>query len=130
MRTASWLIGALILGIAVVLGLAPAAAATKPAQHAAATPRNANGAAGHLRKGARPKFRPSRPAAAEARRLGAMVGQGCNGKADIARSEHQWVVLCSNGKTFLVDTPAGQPGTRAVECSLAGTGPQPACFGE
>jgi hypothetical protein len=68
-------------------------------------------------------------AAQEAARLGAAVGNGCRGKADIQRDEHQWVVLCSNGKTYLIEGP-GEPhtGAPAVECSLAGTGSEPACF--
>jgi hypothetical protein len=45
------------------------------------------------------------------------------------RNEHQWIVLCSNGKTFVVESPAPkQPAAPAVECSLAGTGPAPPCF--
>ena len=71
-----------------------------------------------------PKFRPARGAAAvDAKRIGAMVGKECTGRADMPRNEHQWVVLCSNGKTFVVE-----PSTPPVECSLAGTGPEPACF--
>ncbi|HUI95675.1 MAG TPA: hypothetical protein VLX44_07980 [Xanthobacteraceae bacterium] len=77
------------------------------------------------------RFRPGRTAAAaEARRLGAAVGQHCNGKADMARNDHEWVVLCSNGKTYVVDEKAQHAGTPAAECSLAGIGPQPACFTE
>ena len=77
------------------------------------------------------RFRPGRTAAAEeARRLGAAVGQGCTGKADMARNDHEWVVLCSNGKSYVVEMPAQQPGAPATECSLAGIGPQPACFAE
>ncbi len=122
--------------VAIILATALGAAATSLADAAtqkvtAKHGRVVSATRAHGPKGARPKFRGSRgAAAAEARRLGAVVGQGCNGKANMPRNEHQTVVLCSDGKTFLVDTPAGQPGTRAVECSLAGTGPQPACFGE
>jgi hypothetical protein len=77
------------------------------------------------------RFRPPRSGAAqEARRLGAAVGQGCTGKADMARNDHEWVVLCSNGKTYVVEMPTQQPGAPAAECSLAGIGPQPACFAE
>jgi hypothetical protein len=77
-----------------------------------------------------PKFRPSRgAAAADAKRLGAMIGKECTGRADMPRNEHEWVVLCSNGKTYVVAPAAAhQPTTPAVECSLAGTGPEPACF--
>ena len=78
----------------------------------------------------RTKSRASRASAVqEAARLGAMVGNGCNGRAAIQRSEQQWVVLCSNGKTYLVEMPSPQSGDRpAVECSLAGSGGEPACF--
>lgn len=79
----------------------------------------------------RPTFRPTRAAAQEAARLGAAVGNGCNGKADIQRNDHEWVVLCSNGKTFVLEMSTGpHSGTPATECSLAGTGPAPACFSE
>jgi hypothetical protein len=76
------------------------------------------------------KFRPARTAArADATRLGALVGNGCNGRAEMPRNEHQSIVLCSNGKTFVVESPAPkQPSTPAVECSLAGAGPAPPCF--
>jgi hypothetical protein len=75
-------------------------------------------------------FRPSRgAAAADAKRVGALVGKECTGRADMPRNDHEWVVLCSNGKTFVV-TPAAphQAAAPPVECSLAGTGPEPACF--
>jgi len=77
-------------------------------------------------------FRPSRgAAAADAKRVGALVGKECTGRAEMPRNEHQWVVLCSNGKTFVVEPAAAhQPATPPVECSLAGTGPEPACFPE
>lgn len=120
----------IILAIALGVGGAPLvhAATERPAaKHTAVRARGPHGARAH------PKFRASRTAAAaEARRLGAAVGQGCNGRADMARSDHQWVVLCSNGKTYLLDMPAGAaaPQAPAVECSLAGTRPQPACFAE
>jgi hypothetical protein len=78
----------------------------------------------------RPKFRPARgAAAADAKRLGALVGKECTGRADMQRNEHQWVVLCSTGKTFVVEPAAAhQAATPPLECSLAGTGPEPACF--
>jgi hypothetical protein len=81
-------------------------------------------------KGHGPKFRPPRgAAAADAKRLGALVGKECTGRADMQRNEHQWVVLCSNGKSFVVEPVAAhQPAAAPVECSLAGTGPEPACF--
>jgi hypothetical protein len=45
------------------------------------------------------------------------------------RNEHQWVVLCSNGKSYVVEPAAPhQAASPPVECSLAGTGPEPACF--
>ncbi len=76
------------------------------------------------------KFRPARgAAAADARRLGALVGKECTGRAEMPRNEHQWVVLCSNGKTFVVEPAAAhQAVPPPAECSLAGTGPEPACF--
>ena len=76
------------------------------------------------------KFHPARgAAAADAKRIGALVGKECTGRADMQRNEHEWVVLCSNGKTFVVTpTAAHQPATAPVECSLAGIGPEPACF--
>jgi hypothetical protein len=81
-------------------------------------------------KGHPPKFRPARgAAAADAKRLGALVGKECTGRADMQRNEHQWVVLCSNGKSYVVEPPAPhQAATPPVECSLAGIGPEPACF--
>jgi hypothetical protein len=115
----------IMLGIALAgAGLAAAAsAATRNLPHRIAS---ANRHA--TRTLARPKFRPERGAAAQdAARLGALVGAECRGKADMPRNDHEWVVLCSNGKTFVVDTPH-QAATPAIECSLAGTGPQPACY--
>lgn len=121
---------AMILGV-VLLGTASSVgdAVARPAQAKVAKARPPHGL--HLR-GARglPKFRPARTAAAQdAARLGGLVGNDCHGKADMPRNDHQWVVLCSNGRTFVVEPPphAGAPPT---ECSLAGTGPMPACFGE
>lgn len=79
----------------------------------------------------RPTFRPTRAAAQEAARLGAAVGNGCNGRADIQRNDHEWVVLCSNGKTYVIEMSATpHSGAPATECSLAGIGPAPACFSE
>ena len=52
-------------------------------------------------------------------------------KADIQRNDHEWVVLCSNGKTYVIETPSGpRTSAPATECSLAGIGPAPACFSE
>lgn len=78
----------------------------------------------------RPKFRAPRGAAAQdAARLGALVGKECHGRADMPRNDHEWVVLCSNGRTFVVQpASAQQAGAPPTECSLAGMGPLPACF--
>ena len=74
-------------------------------------------------------FRAPRGAAsADAKRLGVLVGKECTGRADMQRSEREWVVLCSNGKTFVVEPGASHPATPPAECSLAGIGPEPACF--
>jgi hypothetical protein len=78
-------------------------------------------------KGSRAKRSSRNAAAQEAARLGTAVGQACNGKASMQRDEHRWVVLCSNGKTYLIDVPQN-PGAPAIECSLAGNGPHPGCF--
>jgi hypothetical protein len=94
----------------------------KPARPAEARPAEARGHG--------PKFRPARgAAAADAKRIGALVGKECTGRADMPRNERQWVVLCTNGRTFVVEPVAPhQPAVPPVECSLAGTGPEPACF--
>jgi hypothetical protein len=127
MRRAASTILAVVLGVTVTA--VAGAAAAKDAK--AATGRHAVAHSASTHTGRAMRFRPGRTAAAaEARRLGAAVGQGCTGKADLARNDHEWVVLCSNGKTYVVATPAQHAGAPAVECSLAGTGPQPACFSE
>jgi len=65
----------------------------------------------------------------EAARLGAMVGRGCEGRAAMQRSERQWVVLCSNGKTYVVEPPSPQAaGATPSECSLSTKEGEPACF--
>lgn len=127
MRTAltSALIAGGLVALPVAAGAVPAPGTSQPP---AATSGAAPGSRAHPAKRARTKFRPSRAAAGEARRLGAIVGQGCNGKADIQRNEHQWIVLCSNGKTYVVEPQAGGPTQPPVECALAGGGPGPACF--
>jgi len=104
---------------------AAASTATRYPPHPVASPHRP--AAHTLR---RPKFRPARGAAAQdAARLGALVGKECRGKAGMPRNDHEWVVLCSNGKTFVVATPVPhQAATPAIECSLGGTGPQPPCY--
>jgi len=48
--------------------------------------------------------------------------------AGMPRNDREWVVMCSNGKTFVVQTPAPPGGAPPAECSLAGAGPLPACF--
>ncbi len=114
----------IILALGAVCGIVSAAcaaahstshrptAAARGARNRAAQPRPARGAA-----------------AADARRLGALVGKECSGRADMQRNEREWVVLCSNGKTFIVEpTAAHLPAAPPVECSLAGIGPEPACF--
>ena len=108
------------------------AAPQSPAHRTAAPHKDAKGAPTHapVAHGHAPQFRPPRgAAAAEAKRLGALVGKDCTGRADMQRNEHQWVVLCSNGRTFVVEPAASkQAAPPPVECSLAGTGPEPACF--
>jgi hypothetical protein len=134
MMRATWrLMATIVLGVAVAGAAIPltAGAATRhrSAKTASAGPHAARGSTRHAgaRTSRRPIFRGSRAAAQEAARLGAAVGNGCKGKADMQRNEHEWVVLCSNGKTYVVEMPPGAP---ATECSLAGIGPQPACFGD
>jgi len=113
-------------GIALLAAASMTAAARHtPVQGATARHGGPTHTARHIR------FRPGRTAAAEeARRFGAAAGQGCKGKADLARNDHEWVVLCSNGKTYVVDGSAQHADAPAAECSLAGIGPQPACFSE
>jgi hypothetical protein len=120
----------IVLGLAVVCMGAAAASSQPHRKGGAAKHRGASGAS--MRKpaprGLRAKRSSSRNSAAqEAARLGTAVGQPCNGRASMQRDEHRWVVLCSNGKTYLVDVPQN-PGVPAVECSLAGNGPTPGCF--
>jgi hypothetical protein len=122
--TAALIVGGLV-ALPVAVGAVPARGTSQPP---AATSGAAPGSRAHPTKRARTKFRPSRAAAGEAKRLGAIVGQGCTGKADIQRNEHQWVVLCSNGKTYVVEPQAGGPTQPPVECALAGGRPGPACF--
>ena len=121
----------MILAAAACSLISAACAAPEHAAHRpAAKPKDARAAPAHPAHGHAPKFRPSRgAAAADAKRLGALVGKDCTGRADMQRNEHQWVVLCSNGKTFVVEPGAPrQPAVPPVECSLAGVGPEPACF--
>ncbi len=124
----------IMLATAAACGLISAAcAAPETGPHRpAAKPRVAHPAVAHPAeaRGHGPKFRPARgAAAADARRLGALVGKECTGRAEMPRNEHEWVVLCSNGKTFVVEPAvAHQAVPPPVECSLAGTGPEPACF--
>ena len=122
---------AISISLAVALTSLAAASTTAAARHASAqgtTARHTIGHGGATHTARHIRFRPGRSAAGEeARRFGAEVGQGCKGKADLARNDHEWVVLCSNGKTYLVGMPATAP---AVQCSLAGIGPEPACFSD
>jgi len=108
----------------------PAATKPKDAKPKDAKPKDAKPAHPTEAHGHGPKFRPARgAAAADAKRIGALVGKECTGRADMQRNEHQWVVLCSNGKTYVVEPPAPhQTAPAPIECSLAGTGPEPACF--
>jgi hypothetical protein len=120
----------ILLGLAVACMGASAASAQPHKKGATAKHRGASGAAPRKPggKGLRTKRSSSRNSAAqEAARLGTAVGQACKGKASMQRDEHRWVVLCSNGKTYLVDVPQ-TPGAPAVECSLAGNGPFAGCF--
>jgi hypothetical protein len=125
---------AVSISLAVALVPLAAASTTAAARHAPAqgtTARHTTGHGGPTHTAGHIRFRPGRTAAAEeARRFGAAVGQGCTGKADMARNDHEWVVLCSNGKTYVVDGSTPHAGAPAAECSLAGIGPQPACFTE
>src|SRR4029077_17917862 len=98
---------------------------TKPKDAKGAKPKDAKGAptqgtenGGTAARGHAPTFRPARgAAAADAKRLGALVGKDCAGRADMQRNERQWVVLCSNGKSFVVEPAAAhQPVTPPVEC--------------
>ena len=125
--------------LAIIVAMAAAcslAAAQTPPRKPAAKPKDARAAPAHGPQAHGPKarghvtFRPGRgAAAAEAKRLGALVGKECTGRADMPRNERQWVVLCSNGKTFVVEPAAPhQAAPPPVACSLAGTGPEPACF--
>jgi len=118
-----------IVGIAVACMGASVASGQPHKKSATAKHRATIGAATRKSgaKGSRAKRASRNSAAQEAARLGTAVGQACNGKASMQRDEHRWVVLCSNGKTYLVDVPQN-PGAPAIECSLAGNGPYPGCF--
>jgi hypothetical protein len=128
----------IILAVAAACGVISAAyAAPQPHPHTVNKPKDAKGGptqgteqGGTAARGHTPTFRPARgAAAADAKRPGALAGKGCTGRAEMPRNEHQWVVLCSNGKTFVVEPPAPQQAaTPPVACSLAGTGPEEACF--
>jgi hypothetical protein len=96
---------------------------------ARAAPAHAPQAHRAAQRGHAPTFRaPRGAAAADAKRLGALVGKECTGRADMQRSEREWVVLCSNGRSFIDEPGTPHPAAAPVECSLAGIGPQPACF--
>jgi hypothetical protein len=128
-RTVTIIFAAMAVASLVSAGwAAPEPVPRKPA----AKPRDAKAAPARpsVARGHATQFRPARgAAAADAKRIGALVGKDCTGRADMQRNEHQWVVLCSNGRTFVVEPPAPhQAAPPPVECSLAGTGPEPACF--
>jgi hypothetical protein len=130
MRARARRIVLIILGTAIACMGASVASAQPHKKGATAKHRGASGASVHRpgARGSRTRRSASRNSAAqEAARLGTAVGQACNGKASMQRDERRWVVLCSNGKTYLVDVPQN-PGAPAVECSLAGSGPFPGCF--
>jgi hypothetical protein len=99
----------IMLGIGLTgsgLAAAPNAPTRYPAQHATPSDRSAH----------RPKFRPERGAAAQdAARLGALAGKECRGRAGLPRNDHEWVVLCSNGKAFVVAPVAHAAGAPATE---------------
>jgi hypothetical protein len=122
----------IIFATAAACGFITAACAAPEPHKPAAKPKDTKAAPARPAeaRGHGPKFRPARgAAAADAKRLGALVGKECTGRADMQRNEHQWVVLCSNGKSYVVEPAAAhQAATPPVECSLAGTGPEPACF--
>jgi hypothetical protein len=128
-RTATMIFALVVAcGSISVAGAAPERTPHRPA----AKPREAKAVPAHpsVTRGHAPRFRPTRgAAAADAKRLGALVGKECTGRADMQRNEHQWVVLCSNGKTFVVEPAAPhQAAPPPVECSLAGDGTEQACF--
>jgi len=132
-RTLTILVAATAMcGLASVACAAPEHAPRKPAvaKPKDAKPKDAKPARAAEAHGHGPKFRPARgAAAADAKRIGALVGKDCTGRADMQRNERQWVVLCSNGKTYVVEPAAPHQAAPApIECSLAGTGPEPACF--
>ncbi len=123
MRAVAQLTYSVILAVAILYALPVAQGA--PAHPGAHRVASAHRPARALQ---RPKFRPPRGAAAQdAARLGTLVGKDCHGKADMPRNDHEWVVLCSNGRTFVVEPPP-HTGATPTECSLAGTSPLPACF--
>jgi hypothetical protein len=119
-----WILGMELPGMPVANG----APITPPAKSATAKhngPRGASPRGQHRGLAAR-AHGPRSGASQEAARLGAAVGHECSGRAAMQRDEHQWIVLCSNGKAFVLEMPPGQGA--ATQCSLAGSGPEPACF--
>jgi hypothetical protein len=126
----------IVLAITVAFITAPAASgqpSKHPSRHMAPKRGAAQGIVTRgpgMKRSARARIRSSGGSARqEATRLGAMVGNRCEGRAAMQRKERQWVVLCSNGKTYLVEPP-GPPaaGAPAVECALAANGRDPPCF--
>src|ERR1700730_18506785 len=115
-----------IVGIAVACMGATVASGQPHKKSATAKHRAAVGAATRKpgAKGSRAKRSSRNSAAQEAARLRKAVGQAYKGKAARPREDRGWVVLSSNGKTYLVAVPQN-PGAPAIECSLAGNGPFP-----
>jgi hypothetical protein len=135
-RTVSTLavIACVAIPVLALVSLGVSIASAAPAQSTKGTAAKPNGAKGAAPRGPRSAAaKPHGPrsnASQEAARLGTAVGHDCNGRAAMQRGERQWVVLCSNGKTYVVEAPAVPgPGAPATQCSLAGSGPEPPCFG-
>ena len=118
-----WILGTGLAGIQIATG-APIAPPAKPVAAKSGGPKGALQRGQHRGLAGR-AHGPRSGASQEAARLGVTVGHDCSGRAAMQRDERQWVVLCSNGKTFVVDVPQGAP---ATQCSLAGTGSEPPCF--
>ncbi len=130
----SWVPASVWIGLAITAMTAtPASAqpAMDPPRHSADAPAVRLAAAVRHRspRARRAKLRRSRGTAAqEAARLGALIGH-CQGKAAMQRNERQWVVLCSNGKAYVVE-PSGPhvAGAPPFECSLGGPAQGQPCF--
>src|SRR5438477_10964283 len=130
----SWVPASVWIGLAIAAMTAtPARAqpAMDPPRHSADAPtvRLAATVRHRSAKAARAKPRRSRGTAAqEAAKLGALIGH-CEGKAAMQRNERQWVVLCSNGKAYVVEPPGPHvAGAPPFECSLGGPATGQPCF--